>query len=402
ARQAERMADQGLRVLGVARAIHHGEAWPEIQHDFDFQWVGLVGLSDPLRPEVPAAVARCRRAGIRVIMITGDHPRTARAIAARAGIDHGQVITGADLVAWSEVEMAQRVAQANVFARVTPAQKLALVEALKAQGDIVAMTGDGVNDAPALKAAHIGIAMGKRGTDVAREAAALVLLEDDFAAIVTAIGLGRRIYANLRQALVYTIAVHVPTIGLSMLPLLLGLPLVLAPVHIAFLELVIDPACSIVFEAEQADSQFMDGPPRRQSETLVSDRQLFTSVLLGTVATAVASGQYLWATAQGMAPDAARAMTFIALIGANGALILASRSPRPGLVRLFSGFPRVGLWVLVAALAGLVLVTTVPPLAQIFAFKTLPWARWLMAFGVGLATLIPLEMVKHLTARPVT
>ena len=402
ARQAERMADQGLRVLGVARAIHRGEAWPEIQHDFDFQWVGLVGLSDPLRPEVPAAVASCRRAGIRVIMITGDHPRTARAIAARAGIDHGQVITGADLAAWSEAEVAQRVAQASVFARVTPAQKLALVKALKAQGEIVAMTGDGVNDAPALKAAHIGIAMGKRGTDVAREAAALVLLEDDFAAIVAAIGLGRRIYANLRQALVYTIAVHVPTIGLSMLPLLLGLPLVLAPVHIAFLELVIDPACSIVFEAEQAESQFMDGAPRAQSEALVSGRQLFISVLLGSVATAMASGPYLWATAQGMAPDAARAMTFIALIGANGALILASRSPRPGLASLFSGFPRVGLWVLVSALAGLVLVTTVPPLAQVFAFKTLSWAHWLAALGVGAATLIPLEWVKRLTARPVT
>jgi Ca2+-transporting ATPase len=400
--QAERMADRGLRVLGVARATHRGDAWPEIQHDFDFQWVGLVGLSDPLRTEVPEAVARCRRAGIRVIMITGDHPRTARAIAASAGIDHEQVITGADLLAWSKAEMTQRMVQASVFARVTPAQKLALVEALKAQGEIVAMTGDGVNDAPALKAAHIGIAMGKRGTDVAREAAALVLLEDDFAAIVTAIGLGRRIYANLRQALVYTIAVHVPTIGLSMLPLLLGLPLVLAPVHIAFLELVIDPACSIVFEADQSESQFMDGAPRAQSEPLVSARQIVACVLLGAVATAMASAEYLWATAQGMAPDAARAMTFIALIGANGALILASRSPQPGLRRLFSGFPRIGVWVLVGALAGLVLVTTVPPLAEIFAFQILTWRHWLMAFAVGAGALIPLEIVKRLIAPPVT
>ncbi len=400
--QAERMADRGLRVLGVARATHRGDAWPKIQHDFDFQWVGLVGLSDPLRIEVPAAVARCRRAGIRVTMITGDHPRTARAIAARAGIDHEQVITGADLVAWSKTEMARRVKQASVFARVTPAQKLALVEALKAQGEIVAMTGDGVNDAPALKAAHIGIAMGKRGTDVAREAAALVLLEDDFAAIVTAIGLGRRIYANLRQALIYTIAVHVPTIGLSMLPLLLGLPLVLAPVHIAFLELVIDPACSIVFEADQAESQFMDGAPRAQSEPLVSGRQLLASALLGAVATAMASAEYLWATAQGMTPDAVRAMTFIALLGANGALILACRSPQAGFHRLFSGFPRVGVWVLVGALAGLVLVTTVPSIAEVFVFQILPWKHWLAAFAVGASALIPLEMVKRLVSRPVT
>ncbi len=400
--QAERMADRGLRVLGVARATHRGGDWPEIQHDFEFQWVGLVGLSDPLRPEVPAAVARCRRAGIRVIMITGDHPRTAIAIAALAGIDHGQVITGVDLVTWSETEVTQRVAQASVFARVTPAQKLLLVETLKAQGEIVAMTGDGVNDAPALKAAHIGIAMGKRGTDVAREAAALVLLEDDFAAIVTAIGLGRRIYANLRQALVYTIAVHVPTIGLSMLPLLLGLPLVLAPVHIAFLELVIDPACSIVFEAEQRESQFMEGPPRAQGEPLVSARQLVACVLLGIVATAMASAPYLWAMARGMAPDAARAMAFIALIGTNGALILSSRSPRPGLRALFSGFPKAGVWVLAGTLAGLLLVTTVPQLAEIFAFKTLSWAYWLAAFAVGVGALIPLELLKRLIAPPVT
>ena len=400
--QAERMAGQGLRVLGVARATHQGQTWPEIQHDFDFQWVGLVGLSDPLRPEVPAAVARCRQAGVRVVMITGDHPRTARAIAAHAGIDHGQVITGADLAAWSEAEMAQRVAQASVFARVTPAQKLALVTALKARGEIVAMTGDGVNDAPALKAAHIGIAMGKRGTDVAREAAALVLLEDDFAAIVTAIGLGRRIYANLRQALVYTIAVHVTTVGLSMLPLLMALPLVLAPVHIAFLELVIDPACSIVFEAQQAESQLMDGAPRAQSEALVSRRQLFTSLLFGTIATGMCYAQYLGAIAQGLQPEAVRAMTFISLIGANGALILASRSSRPGLVRLFGGFPRVGVGVLALALAGLVLVTTVPILIEVFAFRALSWSQWLTAFGVGVATLVPLEWSKRLALRTVT
>ncbi|MDE2260664.1 MAG: cation-translocating P-type ATPase [Betaproteobacteria bacterium] len=396
ARHAERMADQGLRVLGVARAIHRGQQWPEIQHDFDFQWVGLVGLSDPLRPEVPLAVAQCRRAGIRVVMITGDHPRTARAIAASAGIDHRWVITGAELAGWTEAEVALHLKQASVFARVTPTQKLALVEALKAQGEIVAMTGDGVNDAPALKAAHIGIAMGKRGTDVAREAAALVLLEDDFVAIVTAIGLGRRIYANLRQALIYTIAVHVPTIGLSMLPLLVGLPLVLTPVHIAFLELVIDPACSIVFEAEQADVQFMDGAPRSSAEPLISTRQLMTSLALGLIATGITSAQYLWVIAHGMAPDAARTMTFISLIGANGALILASRSPRSGMTHLFSGLPAAGVWVLVLSVAGLILVTTLPPLTQVFAFKSLSLAQWLSAFGVGASTLILLEGVKRL------
>ncbi len=261
--QAARLADRGLRVLGVAKAQHRTQdTWPDAQHDFDFEWLGLVALADPLRPEVPQAVAQCRQAGIRVVMITGDHPRTARAIAAQAGIANDRVITGDELAQMPPQELADQVQQVSVFARIKPHQKLALVEALKAQGEVVAMTGDGVNDAPALKAAHIGIAMGQRGTDVAREAAALVLLHDDFAAIVLAIHRGRQTFANLRQAMVYTLAVHVPIIGLALLPVLFGLPLVLAPLHIAFLELVIDPACSIVFEAEEGAADLMQQPPR--------------------------------------------------------------------------------------------------------------------------------------------
>ena len=196
---------------------------------------------------------------------------------------------------WPQSQLDARVGQACVFARVTPAQKLLLVDALKRRGEIVAMTGDGVNDAPALKSAHIGIAMGKRGTDVAREAASLVLLEDDFSAIVTAIALGRRIYANLRQALVYAIAVHVPTIGLSLLPVLMGWPPVLAPVHIAFLELVIDPACSVVFEAEPGEAGLMERPPRAAAEPLLSGRQLLLSLVFGLLATAVVCACYVWA-----------------------------------------------------------------------------------------------------------
>ncbi len=225
AAQAAEMAERGLRVLGIAKAAHRGADWPAIQHDFDFEFLGLVGLADPLRPEVPAAVEECRLAGIRVAMITGDHPRTAQAIARRTGIDDARILTGQQLQqleAAGAVAMREGIRGVCVFARVTPQQKLAIVEALKADGEIVAMTGDGVNDAPALKSAHIGIAMGKRGTDVAREAAALVLLDDDFGAIVQAIRLGRRIFGNLRQAMIYTLAVHVPIIGLAILPLLFG------------------------------------------------------------------------------------------------------------------------------------------------------------------------------------
>ena len=251
----DEMARQGVRVLGVARATVAADALPETQQGFAFAFLGLVGFADPLRANVPDAVRECRSAGIRVVMITGDYPATAEAIAARAGLDTGSVVTGDELARLDDATLAARLRTANVFARIAPEQKLRIVEALKANGEVVAMTGDGVNDAPSLKAAHIGIAMGGRGTDVAREASSIVLLDDDFASIVRTVRLGRRIYDNLRKAMAYIVAVHVPIAGLALLPLLFGLPLLLTPIHIAFLEMVIDPACSIVFEAEPDESR---------------------------------------------------------------------------------------------------------------------------------------------------
>lgn len=396
AADAESLAARGLRVLGVAKAVHRGGEWPDRQHDFAFDFVGLIGLADPLRPDVPPAVAECRRAGIRVVMITGDHPRTARAVAAAAGIDHDQVLTGADLAATGEDELIRRVREVGIFARVTPAQKLAIVEALKAAGEVVAMTGDGVNDAPALKAAHIGIAMGRRGTDVAREAAALVLLEDDFAAIVSAVRLGRTVFANLRQALIYTVAVHVPIVGLSILPLLFGWPLVLAPVHIAFLELVIDPACSIVFEAERTRAGAMDRPPRAPDEPLVSAAGLWLAIVQGLLATTLVALLYQAVLAQGHPAEAARAIAFIALVTANSVLVLSSRNPSPSLGGAVAGLPRVGLLVLAATLAGLLAVTAIPAAAEAFRFAPPdPW-HWLAAFACGLACLIPFELAKRM------
>ncbi|SFN06605.1 Ca2+-transporting ATPase [Formivibrio citricus] len=395
--QAEDLAKRGLRVLGIARAEHSANAsWPAIQHDFDFRLVGLIGLADPLRDEVPAAIAECRRAGIRVVMITGDHPRTARAIAAAAGIDGDEVLTGAELAGMTTSELARRIAGVNVFARVTPQQKLAIVEALKANGEIVAMTGDGVNDAPALKSAHIGIAMGKRGTDVAREAASLVLLEDDFSAIVSAIRLGRRIFANLRQALIYTLAVHVPIIGLSILPLLLGLPLVLAPIHIAFLELVIDPACSVVFEAEKGSDKLMEQPPRSPAERLVSSRQLVTSLVLGLLTSAVTAGIYSWLISHGKAAEEARALAFVVLVAANTALIFACRAREPGWHKLFDGLARTSILVIAATLTGLAIVTLVPSICAAFAFRPPPLQEWLQAFLIGIGMMALFVIAQNL------
>ena len=393
--EAALMADRGLRVLGVAKAKYSvRKDWPDIQHDFDFEFVGLVGLSDPLRPEVANAVAECHRAGIRVIMITGDHPRTARSIASGAGIDSSELLTGEELTGMDSAALAHRIDAVNVFARVTPQQKLVIVEALKANGEVVTMTGDGVNDAPALKAAHIGIAMGKRGTDVAREAAALVLLEDDFAAIVAAVRLGRRIFANLRQAVVYTLAVHIPIIGLSILPLLFGLPLILAPIHIAFLELIIDPACSIVFEAEAGSSRLMEQPPRSHAEHLVSSQHLFGSLAQGALVTLGVVMFYMWSLRAGVLAEEARALAFIVLVVANAALILSIRSLHQEWHQVFAAPSTVAIWVLAGTLAGLAIITNIPAFARAFAFQPPTVQHSLLAFVIGVGIVFLLDAGK--------
>ena len=322
----EAMAADGLRVLGVAAGKWEGTDWPASPRSFCFEFLGLTGLADPVRPAVPAAIARCRAAGIRVIMVTGDHPLTATAIARQAGLGEGGVITGADLATMSDAELADRARTAAIFARVTPDQKLRLVEALKADGEVVAMTGDGVNDAPSLKAAHIGIAMGRRGTDVAREAASLVLLEDDFTAIVSTMLLGRRIYDNLRKAMAYVTGVHVAIAGSALLPILLGWPPLLFPVHVVFLEMIIDPACSIVFEAEPAEEDLATRPPRDPEGRLFGRAMLLRSAaqgagaLIAVIAVAAFSRQIGWPD------DTMRALAFATLVLTNIGLILANRS----------------------------------------------------------------------------
>ena len=282
----DNMAAEGLRVLGVARATYAGTDWRDSQHDFAFEFLGLVGLGDPLRTSVPAAVADCRTAGVKVVMITGDYPATAKAIAGQAGMEVDAVVTGDALRRMTDAELAQQARTATVFARIMPEQKLRIVNALKANGEIVAMTGDGVNDAPSLKAAHIGIVMGGRGTDVAREASSIVLLDDDFGSIVQAIRLGRRIYDNLRKSMGLIFAVHVPIAGLALLPLLLGRPIIFGPMHIAFLEMVIDPVCSLVFEDETEEDDITRRRPRLPDEPLFSWQLIAWSILQGALALA--------------------------------------------------------------------------------------------------------------------
>ncbi|HYM02658.1 MAG TPA: cation-translocating P-type ATPase, partial [Stellaceae bacterium] len=326
-RSVDQMASRGMRVLGVAAASYEGAVWPGTQHDFDFVFLGLVGLADPLRPGVREAVADCRGAGIKVAMITGDYPATARAIAEQAGIDaSGGVLSGEEMQRLDDDALRARIGGVAVFARVLPEQKLRLVTAFEANGEVVAMTGDGVNDAPSLKAAHIGIAMGGRGTDVAREASALVLLDDDFGSIVTAVRLGRRIFDNLQKAMGFILAVHVPIAGLSLLPLLLGYPLLFTPVHIVFLELVIDPVCSIVFEAEPEEGDVMRRRPRARNAPLFSGKLMVWSVFQGLVVLLAVGVFFLGLLHRGELEGEARAAAFLALVTANFGLVVVNRS----------------------------------------------------------------------------
>ncbi len=388
---ADALADQGMRVLGVAQAQHpQGAPWPAHQTAFAFTWVGLIGLIDPLRPTVAAAVARCREAGIRVMMVTGDHPRTAQALAQQAGLDARAVLTGDALAALSPSARAERVRDVSVFARMKPQQKLDLVAALQADGEVIAMTGDGVNDAPALQAAHVGVAMGQRGSDVAREAAALVLMHDDFSALVKAVAAGRRTFDNLRRALVYTIAVHLPIVVLAMLPVLMGLPLVLTPLHIAFLELVIDPACSLAFEAEPADPGAMQRPPRARSESVLPRRALLWSLAQGAAVSALVMGGYLWALAQPAWQPVAGVGAFTLLVAANAGLILSSRR-----LALTAGagsrpLPVVTRWILGVTVGALALFTAQPTVAGWLGWVALPPQAWLLCVAAGLSLAAPL------------
>jgi Ca2+-transporting ATPase len=393
--EAAAASARGLRLLGVAETSPQDAALPDDPRQYRFRWLGFVALADPLRAEVPEAVALCRRAGIRVVMITGDHPGTAGTIARQAGIEGaGGVLTGADIGAMDDARLAQEVRRVSVFARVPPEQKLRLVQAFRDAGEVVAMTGDGVNDAPALKAAHIGIAMGMRGTDVARESASLVLLEDDFGSIVRAVRLGRRIYENISNAMHYLLAAHVPIAGMSLLPLVAGWPVFLYPVHVVFLEFVIAPACSIAFEAEPSEEGAMSRPPRDPRAPLFSALNLWTSLLLGASVFAAVGIASAWAVHSGRGEAQARSLGFAAIVFGNLALILASRSrdqtifdtllrPNPAL-----------WWVVGGTLAALAATLYLPAAAAVFRFVPLSAMELGVALGAGVLGVVWFEAVK--------
>ncbi|MDD1676317.1 MAG: cation-translocating P-type ATPase [Methanomicrobiales archaeon] len=398
-REVEELAAQGLRVLGVAKAHFREGELPDGQHAFAFSYLGLIGFADPVRSDAAAAVRECRTAGIRVVMITGDYPATARNIALQIGLPGTDNILTGPALELVPVERRNAVIRSTaIFARVVPEQKLQIVESLKSAGEIVAMTGDGVNDAPALKAAHIGIAMGERGTDVAREASSLVLLDDNFASIVAGVRMGRRIYANLKKAMSYIISVHVPIAGLSLIPVLFGWPLILLPIQIVFLELIIDPACSVVFEAEQEESDIMQQPPRKPSDHILDRPTSAIALTQGFVTFGIVLAIYLYGMLQGLSDDQLRTVSFITIVVANLALISTNRSWSESIAATWKKPNAAFWWVMGGTVFFLGAVLVVPGLRALFRFAPIAPGYLFLSIIGGALTIAWFELFKVLRA----
>lgn len=395
AKEMQPLLDRGMRLLAVAFADVAKGDLPHHQHEFGFQFAGLLGFNDPIRSSAIGAIKDCRCAGIRVCMITGDYPGTACHVARHAGIANpDEFLTGQDLKNFDEDSLQEKIANVNVFARVAPEQKMTLVDAFKKQGKVIAMTGDGVNDAPALKAAHIGVAMGGRGTDVAREAADLVLVNDDFYSITAAVRAGRTIFDNLKKALAYIFAVHIPIAGMSFFPVAMGMPVMFFPAHIAFLELIIDPACSLVFENEPECKDVMKRPPRKLKEPLFNRRVAVISFLQGLAVLIAVFVLFYWVLSVGRSESEARAITFCAIVFGNIMLIISNLSwSKAGWQTLANGNKAL-YWMLGLVSAVLAMVLTVPFLRQLFHFAPIGLADVGLAFLAVFAGILWFEIFK--------
>ena len=393
----QKLAEKGYRVLAAARSIRSsGAALPDKQSGFDFEFTGLVAFEDPIRPEVPQAIKNCNEAGIKVIMITGDYPATAKSIASQIALIHNEnVLTGTDLRDMDTAELKERIKHTSVFARIIPEQKLQIVQALKANGEIVAMTGDGVNDAPALKAADIGVAMGLKGTDVAREASSLVLLDDNFASIVSAIRLGRKIFDNLQKAMSYIIAIHIPIIGLVLLPAFFpSLPILLMPIHIVFMELIIDPVCSIAFESEQEEKGIMNRPPRNPADLFFGWGKILFSLLKGLLLFTMVVIVYFISIREGHSEGEVRAIAFSLLIIGNVFLILSSLSDSRNFLSVIFEKNR-AVWIIsLTAFTMLLFTINLAGLQKIFSFDFPGYYHFLPSLLGGVLLLILLESIK--------
>lgn len=386
-------AREGLRVLGVAEG-EPTASLPDTRESFSFKFLGLVALADPIRPEAADAIRLCHEAGIRVIMITGDFPETARRIGKEVGLDDREVITGSQFSEMTQAEQDEVIRRVAIFSRVVPAHKLTIVESLKRNGEVVAMTGDGVNDSPALKSANIGIAMGNRGTDVAREASSIVLLDDNFASIVKGVRLGRRIFDNLQKAMSYIIAVHIPIIAMSLAPVLLGWPLVLLPIHIVFLEFIIDPSCTLIFEGESEDPGVMKRPPRRLNTPLFNKQMVISSVAKGLAMSLVAFVTHFATMTIGWSDEKSRALTFLLIVLMNLAMIVVVSGKRAFRDAVDTKAKSPMIIVLVVAMIALSVIYFIPPVTELFKFEPLTFVEVMLAGALAITGALGITVIR--------
>jgi len=396
------MTASGYRVLAVAETEHAGNDFPAAQQSFRFHFKGMVAFYDPPKKNMASVFKAFNEAGITVKIITGDNKATTETIAAQVNFAGAHKSLDADaLHALTDDELSKAVQEVNIFTRMFPEAKLRVIEALKANGEVVAMTGDGVNDGPALKSAHIGIAMGKKGTEIAKNASSIIITDDDLGKMVDAVAMGRRIYSNLKKAIQYIISIHIPIILTVFIPLALGwlYPNIFTPVHVIFLELIMGPTCSIIYENEPIEKNSMQQKPRPFSSTFFNMRELTTSILQGLVITAGTLAVYQYAVQQGSSEDTTRTMVFLTLIAANIFLTLVNRSFFYSVITTSRYKNNLVPVIILVTIALMALLLFVKPLSSIFKFERLNVLQLLISIVTGFISVTWFEVVKFLKRR---
>ena len=393
----ELLATEGYRVLGVGVSNFEGEDYPAQQQDFPFEFKGIVAFYDPPKKNIQRVMEDFYTAGIKVKIITGDNAATTASIAKQIGFkDYDKTISGDELMALSEKELQARVMDTAIFTRMFPEAKLKIINALKSNNQIVAMTGDGVNDGPALKASHIGIAMGSKGTEIAKQAASLILLEDDLSKMVDAVAMGRKIYTNLKKAIQYIISIHIPIILTVFIPLALGwiYPNIFSPIHIIFLELIMGPTCSIIYENEPMEPNTMSKKPKPLSTTFFNLKELSVSIIQGLFITVGTLSIYQFAVVSGYNEAITRTMVFTVLITANIFLTLINRSFYYSILTTLKYKNNMVLLIVFITIALVALILYVNPLTAFFEFERLNLNQLLTSISIGFISVIWFEIVK--------
>lgn len=396
-KEIQHMAQQGYRVLGVATTTVHGNNYPAIQQELKFDFNGLVAFYDPPKANIKEVFKKFYNAGIRVKIITGDNTATTLAIAEKAGFKNGAAaVEGDELSKMDEATLTKKLRTTHIFTRMFPEAKLRIINALKNDHQVVAMTGDGVNDGPALKAAHIGIAMGKKGSEVAKHAAALVLANDDLSKMIDAIALGRKIYTNLKKAIQYIVSIHIPIILTVALPLFFGwlYPNIFTPVHVIFLEIIMGPTCSIVYENEPMEKNTMLQPPRPFTTTFLSFREMLISIAQGCIITAGVLSIYQYCVLHGYDENSTRAMVFTTLLFANIFLTLVNRSLYYSFFATLRYRNNLLLTVIIVTLLMLAIILYLPPVSSFFAVVSLTGMQLLVCLIAAIISVFWIELWK--------